>query len=77
MGMPRLWLDQATVNAVKLIETPESIVPEQSVIDSWPTMKREHSQNMDKRSAQQEPVLENADEAKFYATYLEASRYAP
>ena len=62
---------------MKLEETTQSIVPGQSEIDAWPTMKREHSQKTDKCSAQQEPVLENADEAKFYAAYLDATRYAP
>lgn len=73
---------------MKLTETQESIVPEQSVIDSWPQLKRTSHPCQDKCSnfkdeecghclVKHEPILQNADEAKFYATYLDASRYAP
>lgn len=73
---------------MKLTETQESIVPGQKEIDSWPQLKRTSHPCQNKCSnfkdeecghclVKHEPVLQNADEAKFYATYLEASRYAP
>lgn len=73
---------------MNLIETPQSIVPRQSEIDSWPQLKRASHPCQDKCSnfkveecghclVKHEPVLQNADEAKHYSTYLEATRYAP
>ena len=73
---------------MKLTETQESIVPGQTEIDSWPQLKRTSHPCQDKYSnfkdeecghclVKHEPILQNADEAKFYATYLDASRYAP
>ena len=73
---------------MNLIETPQSIVPGQSEIDSWPQLKRAIHPCQDKCSnfkdeecdhclVKHEPVLQNADEAKHYSTYLEATRYAP
>ncbi|OAL78956.1 hypothetical protein AY606_05885 [Acinetobacter sp. SFB] len=73
---------------MNLTETPESIVPGQSEIDSWPQLKRTSHPCQDKCSnfkdeecghclVKHEPVLQNADEAKYYRTYLEANRYAP
>ena len=73
---------------MNLIQTPESIIPEQSEIDSWSQLKHTSHPCQDKCSnfkdeecghclVKHEPILQNADEAKFYATYLDASRYAP
>lgn len=73
---------------MKLTETQESIVPGQSEIDSWPQLKCTSHPCQDKCSnfkdeecghclVKHEPVLQDADEAKFYAAYLEATRYAP
>lgn len=73
---------------MNLIETQESIVPGQTEIDSWQQLKRTSHPCQDKCSnfkdeecghclVKHEPVLQNADEAKFYAAYLEATRYAP
>ena len=73
---------------MKLTETQESIVPGQSEIDSWPQLKRTSHPCQDKCSnfkdeecghclVKHESVLQDADEAKFYAVYLDASRYAP
>ncbi len=73
---------------MNLIETPQSIVPGQSEIDCWPQLKRAMHPCQDKCSnfkdeecghclVKHEPVLQNADEAKHYSTYLEATRYAP
>ena len=59
---------------MKLIQTQVSIVPEKSIIDSWPQMQRKKYEH---GLMKQEPVLQNADEAKFYAAYLDAMRYAP
>ena len=73
---------------MNLVQTPESIIPEQSEIDSWPQLKRATHPCQDKCSnfkdeecghclVKHEPVFQNADEAKFYAAYLDATRYAP
>ena len=73
---------------MNLVQTPESIIPEQSEIDSWSQLKHTSHPCQDKCSnfkdeecghclVKHEPILQNADEAKFYATYLDASRYAP
>ena len=59
---------------MKLTQTQESIVPKQSVTDLWPQMQRKECVHS---LMKQEPVLQNADEAKFYAAYLDATRYAP
>lgn len=59
---------------MKLIQTQESIVPEQSITDSWPQMQRKECEHC---LIKHEPVLQNADEAKFYAAYLDAMKYAP
>ena len=75
---------------MNLSTPPESIVPEQSVIDSWPQMHRKTTHACQDKCPefkdeqcghclvqQDSPVLQNADEAKFYAAYLDATRYAP
>lgn len=73
---------------MNLVQTPESIIPEQSEIDSWSQLKHTSHPCQDKCSnfkdeecghclVKHEPVLQDADEAKFYAAYLEATRYAP
>ena len=73
---------------MNLVQTPESIIPEQSEIDSWSQLKHTSHPCQDKCSnfkdeecghclVKHEPVLQDADEAKFYAAYLDASRYAP
>ena len=59
---------------MKLTQTQESIVPDQSVTDSWPQKQRKKCEHS---LMKQEPDLLNADEAKFYAAYLDATRYAP
>ena len=83
---------------MKLTETQISIVPEQSVIDSWSQLKRTSHQDgcahhalkccecllkeiddeyLNHTPFDEEKQLKNADEAKFYTAYLEATRYAP
>lgn len=78
---------------MNLEQTPESIVPEQTVIDSWPTKVRIASHPcQDKCSDFQEeqcghclvqeqsnhpPILKNMDEAKFYGQALIAEKYIP
>lgn len=76
---------------MKLNPTPESIVPEQSVIDSWPQMHRKKTTHAcqdkcpefkDEQCGhclvqQDSPVLQNADEAKFYGQALSAEGYVP
>ncbi|AXY57292.1 hypothetical protein CDG60_12370 [Acinetobacter chinensis] len=67
---------------MKLTQTPESIVPEQSVIDSWPKLYRkkgshDHPVCNGVVLKDQDIIILNADEAKFYAKYLEAVSYAP
>ena len=73
---------------MSLTQTPESIIPEQSEIDSWPQLKRTSHPCQDKCSnfkdeecghclVKHEPVLQNADEAKYYAQAILAERYIP
>lgn len=73
---------------MNFFETPQSIVPGQSEIDSWPQLKHTSHPCQNKCSnfkdeecghclVKHEPVLQNADEANHYAKYLEATRYAP
>lgn len=75
---------------MNLSVTPKSIVPEQSVIDSWPKLHRKKGGHACQGKCPEfkdeqcghclvndDQVLQNSDEAKFYAKYLEAVSYAP
>jgi len=78
---------------MKLTPTLQSIVPEQSVIDSWPQMRRKKSTHPCQGKCSEfkdeqcghclvpqhssEPILKNHDEAKYYGRALTAERYIP